>query len=258
MTLTGKTALITGGSKGIGRAIALSFAREGASVAISARDERRLGEVAAEVQAIGGKALPIVCDVTNDDDVNRMAETVRESLGPIAILVNSAGIAASHKFIGHPDDLWYQVLDVNLSGVYRVCKAIVPDMVERNWGRIINVASIASKVAGPYLAAYTTSKHGLLGLTRSLAVELNPHNITVNAICPGYVDTPMVTAAIGNLMRRTGRTEAEARQYFESTNPQGRLIDVEEVAMMAVMLAGATARGITGQAINIDGGAVMY
>ncbi len=187
-----------------------------------------------------------------------MAQQVGAELGPVEILVNNAGIAESHKFLGHPDDLWERVLSVNLTGVYRVTKAFVPGLVERRWGRIINIASTAAKVGAPYISAYTASKHGVLGLTRALAVELAPYNITVNAICPGYVDTPLTDSAIDNITRRTKRSPEEARAYLESTNPQNRLIDPKEVAHVALMLSGESARGITGQAINVDGGSVMF
>jgi NAD(P)-dependent dehydrogenase (short-subunit alcohol dehydrogenase family) len=150
------------------------------------------------------------------------------------------------------------MLEVNLTGTYLMTKAVAPGMVERKGGRIINLASVASKVGATYVAAYTASKHGVLGLTRALAVELNSHGITVNAICPGYVDTPMTDAAVANIVARTGRTEEEALRILENTNPQNRLIAPEEVARVALMLAEESSRGITGQAINVDGGAVMF
>jgi NAD(P)-dependent dehydrogenase (short-subunit alcohol dehydrogenase family) len=176
----------------------------------------------------------------------------------VHIVVNNAGVAGSHKFLNHPDDLWERLLDANLTSVYRVSKAFVPGMVAAGWGRIINLASVASKVGQKYMAAYTASKHGVLGLTRALAVELNEHHITVNAICPGYVDTPMTDAAVANIVARTGRTEEETRDLLRNTSPQQRFIEPAEVAAVAVMLASEEAGGITGQAINVDGGAVMF
>jgi NAD(P)-dependent dehydrogenase (short-subunit alcohol dehydrogenase family) len=183
---------------------------------------------------------------------------VRQSLGPISILVNNAGAADSHKFIGHDDALWRRMIDANLNSVYYVTKAVAPMMAEANWGRIINIASIASKVGAKYVVAYTASKHGVLGLTRALAAELVSYNITVNAICPGYVDTPMTDKAVANITSRTKLSEAEARSTLEKLSPQNRLITPEEVAHVAMMLIGEDARGITGQAINVDGGAVMF
>ncbi len=245
MTLEGKIVLITGGSQGIGRAIASAMAQAGGRVVIAARSLPPLEKAADELQALGAEALPIQCDVTSQKEIDAMASEVHQRLGPVEVLVNNAGIAESHKFIDHPDELWERTLDINLTGIYRVSKAFVPDMT-------------AAKVGARYVAAYTASKHGVLGLTRALAIEVIPHNITVNAICPGYVDTPMTQAAILNIAEKTGRSEAEVLKYLEETNPQRRLIKPEEVALVATMLASELAGGMTGQAINIDGGAVVY
>lgn len=186
-----------------------------------------------------------------------MAERASEALGGIDILVNNAGNAGSHKFVNHPDELWHRMLAVNLTSIYYVSKAFVPQMIEQRWGRIINIASIAARVGGGYIAAYTAAKHGALGLTRALAVELLPYNITVNAICPGYVNTPMTDASVANIAALTGMGEAKARERLEKTSPQHRLMEPEEIAAIAVFLAQEINRGITGQAINIDGGGVM-
>ncbi|MEK7278586.1 MAG: SDR family NAD(P)-dependent oxidoreductase [Chloroflexota bacterium] len=257
-SLTGRVALVTGGSKGIGRAVALALAGAGADVAICARKMAELEPVAEEVRALGRRSFAAACDVTDGEQVSRLPAAIAEALGPIDILVNNAGASESHKFVGHPDDLWARMLEINLTGVYRVCKAVVPGMIERKRGRIITIASISSKVGARYVAAYTASKHGVLGLMRALAVELNSYNITVNCICPGYVDTPMTDANVANMAARTGKPEAEIRKAIASGNPQGRLIAPDEVAAVAVMLAGEAARSITGQAINVDGGAVTF
>jgi NAD(P)-dependent dehydrogenase (short-subunit alcohol dehydrogenase family) len=171
--------------------------------------------------------------------------------------VNNAGNAESHKFLDHPDDLWHRMIAINLTSVYYVTKALAPRLVEGNGGRIINIASTAARVGDKYVAAYTAAKHGVLGLTRSLAAELMKHNITVNAICPGFVDTPMTQASIANIVNRTGLSEADALAALKNTSPQNRLIDPDEIAALAVYLASDASRGITGQAINVDGGAVM-
>ncbi len=257
-SLASQVALVTGGSKGIGRAVALALAGAGADVAICARKMTELEPVAEEVRALGRRSFAAACDVTDGGQVSRLPAAIAEALGPIDILVNNAGASESHKFVGHPDELWARMLEINLTGVYRVCKAVVPGMIERKRGRVITIASISSKVGARYVAAYTASKHGVLGLMRALAVELNPYNITVNCICPGYVDTPMTDANVVNMAARTGKPEAEIRKVIASGNPQGRLIAPEEVAAVAVMLAGEAARSITGQAINVDGGAVTF
>jgi NAD(P)-dependent dehydrogenase (short-subunit alcohol dehydrogenase family) len=253
-----KVALITGAGKGIGEAIAYAFADLGLRVAAAARTQADVERVAAAIRARGGEALAVVCDVTRPEAIARALAEVQRGLGPITVLVNNAGAAQSHKFLGHDDALWHRMLDVNLNSVYYVTKAVAPMMVEAKWGRIINVASIASKVGGKYIAAYTAAKHGVLGLTRALALELVSHNITVNAICPGYVDTPLTDFAVTTITSKTKLSEAEARATLERTSPQNRLMTPEEVAAVAVMLVGENARGITGQAINVDGGAVMF
>ncbi len=253
-----RIAFITGGGKGIGEAIAYSLARQGLRVAVAARTQADVERVAAAIHGRGGEALAVVCDVTQPDSIAAAIARVDNAFGKITILVNNAGASASAKFVGHDDTLWHQMIDVNLNSTYYVTKAVVPMMIEANWGRVINIASTASKVGGKYIAAYTAAKHGVLGLTRALAVELVAHNITVNAICPGYVDTPMTDRSVANIAARTKMTEDDARAALEKRSPQNRLITPEEVAAVAVMLAGDDARGITGQAINVDGGAVMF
>jgi NAD(P)-dependent dehydrogenase (short-subunit alcohol dehydrogenase family) len=257
LPLAGKRAVVTGASKGIGRCIALALAEAGADVGVCARSAGELEQLVAEIRQLGRRSLFATCDVTDPAQVEQMARQLREGLGGVEILVNNAGIAGSHKFLGHPDELWHRLLAVNLTGVYYVCKAFVPTLIEQRYGRIINIASIASRVGGRYIAAYTASKHGVLGLTRALAVELLPYNITVNAICPSYVNTPMTDASVSNIVARTGMTEEQARQTLARSSPQNRLIEPEEVAAIAVFLALDSSRGINGQAINIDGGGVM-
>lgn len=255
--LAGRRAVVTGASRGIGRAIALALAEAGADVLVSARSEEELAALAEEIQARGRRSEAMPCDVTQPDEVARLAVRVTEAWGGVDILVNNAGAAGSHKFLTHPDELWHQMLAINLTSVYYVTKALVPAMVAQRWGRVITIASIASKVGAPYIAAYTAAKHGVLGLTRALAAEFVGQGITVNAICPGYVDTPMTDASVANIATRTGMSEAEARATLEKLNPQQRLIAPDEVAALTVYLASEASRGITGQALNVDGGAVM-
>ena len=255
--LSGKRAVVTGAGRGIGRSIALALAEAGADVAITARSANELEELVAQIQELGHKSLAVPCDVTDIAQVQSMAKSFLEALGGIDILVNNAGNAGSHKFATHPDELWHRMIDINLNSVYYVSKAFVPTLIQQRGGRIINVASIASRVGGSYIAAYTAAKHGVLGLTRALATELLPYNITVNAICPGYVNTPMTDSSVQNITARTGMPSEQARQALEKTSPQQRLMEPEEVAAIAVFLAQDSSRGITGQAINIDGGGVM-
>ena len=258
LTLAGRRAIVTGASRGIGHSIALALSVAGADVAITARNEAELEQVAAQIRGLGRRSLAVSCDVTDPAQVEQLVATVQEDFGGMDILINNAGGGASHKFLNHPDELWHRMVALNLTSVYYVTKAFVPMLVEQRWGRIINIASIASKTGGRYIAAYTAAKHGVLGLTRALALELASYQITVNAVCPGYVDTPMTQATIDNIVARTQMTEAQARETLEKTSPQQRLITPEEVAAVTVFLAQDISHGITGQAINVDGGMVMW
>jgi 3-hydroxybutyrate dehydrogenase len=257
-TLNGKIALVTGGGRGIGAACAVALAEAGADVAVCSRSSAEIDAVAGRIRAAGRRTLAVVCDVTDADQVRRMAEETHSQFGAVEILVNNAGLGRSHRFVDHPDELWDRMMAVNLTSAYHVTKAFVPKMVEARRGRIINIASVMSKIGGKYVAAYAAAKHGLLGLTRALAVELAGYNITANAVCPGYVDTPMTDDNVANIVAKTGMPEAEARKALEKLSPQNRLIEAEEVAAVVVMLAGDIAQGINGQAINIDAGAVMF
>jgi len=260
MRLANKIALITGGGRGIGRAIAHSFAREGARVAVAARTESEVKNVAAELkEQVGSEALALTCDVSDVDSVAHMFALVAEQLGsPPDILVNNAGIAESAPIAKTDDALWHRHLAINLTGSFYCTRAALPAMLERGWGRIINIASIAGKTGAPYVAAYSASKHGVLGLTRSAALEVAAKGITVNAICPGYVDTDMTMRGLENIAARTGRSTEEGLDIIKRMSPQNRLITSEEVAALALLLASEEGRGINGQAINIDGGTVLF
>lgn len=255
--LLGKIVLVTGGGRGIGRAIALAFAAHGSQVVLTGRTRVTLDAVADEVHRLGAKALPLSCDVTNKQEVEGLKEKVASQLGTVQILINNAGVAAAAGFLEMPDQLWEDVLRVNLTGTYHCCKIFLPEMIASGWGRIINIASIVAKVAYSHTSAYTTSKHALLGLTRALAVEMARSGVTVNAICPGYVETDLTLNNARLMAEKTGRRVEDALKLFKGSSPQNRLIAPEEVAELALMLASKSAGGITGQAINIDGGAVM-
>src|SRR6266496_3210517 len=255
--LAGKRAVVTGAGRGIGRSIALALAQAGANVAVTARTSSEIEQLVAEIQELDRKSMAVPCDVTDPGQVTHMATTLIEGLGGVDILVNNAGNAGSHKFLNHPDELWHRMLSVNLTSVYYVTRAFTPKLIEQRHGRIITIASIASRVGDRYITAYTAAKHGVLGLTRALAVELLPYNITVNAICPGYVNTPMTDASISNITARTGMSAEQARAALEKASPQNRLIEAEEVASLAVFLAQDISKGITGQGINLDGGGIM-
>ncbi len=260
MRLTDKIALITGGGRGIGRAIAFAFAREGAGVAVVARTKAEVERVAAEIaDECGVQTMHATCDVADAVNVARTFTRVAEAFGRVAdILVNNAGIAESAPVTKTSDAHWQRHLAINLNGTFYCTRAALPAMLERGWGRIINIASIAGKTGAPYIAAYAASKHGVLGLTRAVALEVATKGVTVNAICPGYVDTLMTTRAVEQIEAKTARSAEDALEAITRMSPQHRLVTPEEVAALALLLASVDGRGITGLSINVVGGSVLF
>jgi NAD(P)-dependent dehydrogenase (short-subunit alcohol dehydrogenase family) len=255
--LLNRVALVTGAGRGIGRAIALAYAKQGARVALTARTAGELDEVADQIRKRGGTALALPANLSDRAVARQIVAEVEAAIGSIEILVNNAGIGSSAKplaIVDYDDDFWDKSLALNLTTPYLLCKAVLPDMLSRKWGRIINVASINGKIGGLHGAAYAASKHGLLGLTRTLAMEVAAQGITVNAICPGPVHTAMNDRRIEYDATRKGmafeKLEAELTLL-------GRRLEPDEIAPLAVYLASDSAATIVGQAINIDGGVLM-
>jgi NAD(P)-dependent dehydrogenase (short-subunit alcohol dehydrogenase family) len=257
MDAASRSVLVTGGAGGLGRVLARTFAEAGYAVAITGRTETRLKSTADEIRRRGGTVRYFVCDVTSQSDVERLERDILRDLGSLQILLNNAGIARAARFLDMSHALWQEILQTNLTGAYNCSRVFLPGMIRDKWGRIINIASTAAKVGYPYVAAYTASKHGILGLTRALALETARSGITVNAICPGYLNNERTRDNARRMAEETGRREEDILGLFAATAPQNRLIEPEEVASLALLLAGDKCAAITGQAINIDGGTVM-
>jgi NAD(P)-dependent dehydrogenase (short-subunit alcohol dehydrogenase family) len=251
--LGGRHAVVTGAGRGIGAAIAGTLAAEGAKVTLIGRDLAPLRERAAVLPT----ARALSCDVTDEAAVASAFAKASHAFGPVAVLVNNAGAAESAPFVRTSLELLRRMLDVNLIGTFLCSRAALPGMLETGFGRIVNVASIAGLKGAAYVSAYCAAKHGVVGLTRALALETAAKGITVNAVCPSYADTDMVRRAIANIVERTGRSAAEAHAELVKKNPQGRLVRPEEVAATVLWLCSPGAEAITGQAIAVAGGEVM-
>ena len=255
--LANKVALITGGGTGIGKAIALSFAKNGAKVAVASRNRSHLDIAAAEFDALGLPHVTLQMDVTKKDDVKREVDRVVAKWGAIQILVNNAGISGL-SLIDDPDDSkWYKILDTNLNGMYLVTKEVLKHMRDHSGGRVINISSVLGKFGVPGYTAYCSTKHGMIGFTRALALEVVDRGITVNTICPGWVDTEMATQGINETAAFQGISPAEFKAQAVAAIPIKRFLEADEVAELACYLASDLAKGITGQAINICGGQTM-
>jgi NAD(P)-dependent dehydrogenase (short-subunit alcohol dehydrogenase family) len=254
LPLTGRHAVVSGASRGIGAAIASQLAAAGARLSLLARDATALTALAAQLGA--NSCLATATDVTDAGSIDRAFAAARARFGPVHILVNNAGQAASAKFTSTDTALWNRILAVNLTGTYLCTFAALPDMLREKYGRVVNIASIAGLRGAPYISAYATSKHAVIGFTRSLALEYARENLTVNAVCPGYTDTDMVREAIANIRAKTGRSEAEALAALVGTNPQRRLVTPAEVAHAVLWLVQPGSESVTGQSIVIAGGEV--
>jgi NAD(P)-dependent dehydrogenase (short-subunit alcohol dehydrogenase family) len=246
--LAGKRALVTGGGRGIGAAIARALAAAGARVVVCGRNQVDLDAIAGE---IGGTAVKLdLLDRKHTDEV-------LAAVGHVDVLVNNAGAAESAALERTTDALWDRILELDATAPFRVVRALAPSMIAAKWGRVINIASNAGVSGYGYSTAYCAAKHAMVGMTRALAVDLARTGVTINAVCPGWVDTEMAREAVSRIAAKTGRSVEDARTQLAAMSPQRRMISPDEVAHAAVMLCGDGARGIHGQTIVIDGGAVM-
>lgn len=255
--LTGKIALITGAGRGIGKAIALRFAQAGAKIALNDINLDNLEKAMQEIKQLGGEGIYIKADVSKRQEVKNMVEYIERELGVVDILVNNAAITKIVPFLETTEELWNRTLDINLKGAFLCAKAVIPGMIKKRGGKIINMSSQSGQRGSPWHIAYSVSKFGIIGLTQCLAVEFGRYNIKVNAICPGVVWTPAWEETVEDYAERLGVTVEEAKKHLVSKIPLGRLGKVEDIADAALFLASSLSDYITGQAISLSGGSVL-
>jgi len=253
LNLAGRGAVVTGGGRGIGVAVARALARAGAAVVVTARTSDEIEAVAKELRGAGHTAHAVPCDVTDPESVDRMAARARELLGAVDILVNNAGVAASAPFGKVTVGQWESVHRVNATGPLLCTQAFLPAMVERGWGRIVNVASVASLEGARYITSYAASKHAVMGMARCLAAELAGTGVTVNSVCPSYVDTPMTDANIARIAAKTGREASDIRAGLEDRQPGGRFITADEVAHAVMTFMPDAAAALQGSELVVRG-----
>jgi NAD(P)-dependent dehydrogenase (short-subunit alcohol dehydrogenase family) len=252
-----RVTLVTGGGRGIGAEIARQLAREGAIIAVSARTESEVKAVADEIVAAGGRARHFIANLQNADEATALIPKVEAALGPIDFLINNAGVASSAPVVKTSLEEWNRIFAINMTATFLCTRAVLPGMIERGFGRIVNIASVAARFGARYIGAYAASKHAVLGFTRCVAAEVAANGITANAVCPGFVDTDMVAESVDRIVAKTGLPKDDALEAIRNQSPQKRLLTTAEVAATVSLLCSHEGRGINGQALVMDGGGLL-
>jgi len=257
--LKGQHAVITGGTRGIGAAISIYLARLGANISLTGRSEKTLTQRAQQIKSkYKVKVHTAAGNMADELDVGRCFESASKELGSVQILVNNAGVGKSAPFHRMETNLWNEIIGLNLTGTYLCTKQVFSEMRESGYGRIVNISSTVGLRGYPYIAAYCASKHGVIGLTRTLALECVKNGITVNAICPGYTDTDLVSEAVDAIVEKTGKERTEIQSEIDNMSPMGRMVTPDEVAETVAWICLPSSASITGQSIVVSGGAVMH